>query len=158
MAEGSGISFDAEELVKGAGIDAEQVLGMLRALAGKTAGLPVDQLTHALQAATRAERDGADVDLIVGALCHDMGKLVSYANHAAIAAEIMKPYLRDDVYRIMRADPMNLEQYRDDPAYDTMVRFVDWDFSSFDPAYDSKPLEHFEPFVREVCGRPARNR
>jgi predicted HD phosphohydrolase len=146
------------ELVRGAGITADQILEILRDLRGKTAGLPVDQLTHALQTATRAERAGADVDLVVGALTHDMAKLFSYANHACIAAEMMKPYLRDDVYKVMRADPMNVEQYQDEPYFETLKSFVDWDFSSFDPDFETAPLEHFEPMLREVCARPPRNR
>ena len=56
---------------------AESVLGMLRSLAGITDGFAVDQLTHSLQTATLAERAGADDELVVAALCHDIGKAVS---------------------------------------------------------------------------------
>src|SRR4249919_3538196 len=69
---------------------AESVLGMLRSLAGITDGFAVDQLTHSLQTATLAERAGADDELVVASLCHDVGKYVSIANHPAIAAEILK--------------------------------------------------------------------
>jgi len=35
------------------------------------------------------------------------------------------------------------------------ARFADeWDQVSFDPAYDTLPLEHFLPMVREIFGRP----
>src|SRR5690606_20414676 len=77
---------------------AEKVLGMLRELGTITDGFAVDQLVHALQTATRAERAGADEQVIVAALCHDIGKLISVANHPAIAAEILKPYVREEVY------------------------------------------------------------
>jgi predicted HD phosphohydrolase len=36
------------------------------------------------------------------------------------------------------------------------VRFCErWDQASFDPEYDSDPLESFEPLLREVFARPA---
>ena len=36
-------------------------------------------------------------------------------------------------------------------------RFADeWDQNAFDPDYDTLPLEHFEPMVREVFSRPPR--
>ena len=49
---------------------AEQVLAMLAALADITDGFAVDQLTHCLQTATRAEEAGADDQMIVASLCH----------------------------------------------------------------------------------------
>ena len=54
---------------------------MLDELAGITDGFAVDQLTHCLQTATRAERDGADEEMVMAALCHDIGKVVSVPNH-----------------------------------------------------------------------------
>ena len=77
---------------------AESVLGMLRSLAGITDGFAVDQLTHSLQTATLAERAGADDELVVAALCHDIGKAVSVPNHPRISAEILRPYVRDEVH------------------------------------------------------------
>ena len=77
---------------------AERVLGMLRSLADVVDGFAVDQLTHCLQTATLAERAGADDELVVASLCHDIGKAVSVPNHPMIAAEILKPYVRDEVY------------------------------------------------------------
>src|SRR5437588_10973468 len=79
----------------------EQVLALLRMLSDKVDGFAVDQLTHCLQTATRAERAGADPEVVLAALCHDIGKAVSVPNHPAIAAEILKPYVRDEVYRMI---------------------------------------------------------
>ncbi|HEX7275859.1 MAG TPA: HD domain-containing protein, partial [Acidimicrobiales bacterium] len=81
---------------------ADSVLGLLRSLAGLAGGFPVDQLTHACQTAARAERAGASVELIVAALCHDVGKAVSWPNHGAVSAEILRPYVADDVYQVVR--------------------------------------------------------
>ncbi|NCX84621.1 MAG: peptidase, partial [Rhodobacteraceae bacterium] len=40
--------------------------------------------------------------------------------------------------------------------FDTCAKFCErWDQSSFDPDYPTKPLEYFEPMVREVFSRKA---
>ena len=82
---------------------AEHVLALLRNLDGMVLGFAVDQLTHCLQTATLAERAGADDELVVASLCHDVGKYVSVANHPAIAAEMLRPFVREEVYFAIRA-------------------------------------------------------
>ncbi|MBA2282946.1 MAG: HD domain-containing protein [Acidimicrobiia bacterium] len=150
---------------------ADEVLRMLRALEGITDGFAVDQLVHSLQTATRAERAGADDEVVVASLCHDIGKVISVFNHPRIAAEILRPYVRPEVYEMILAhqdfqgrhyyahfggDPDAREQHRDklDPETFTLAeRFADeWDQTAFDPDYETLPLEHFEPRVREVFG------
>ncbi|NDE60410.1 MAG: HD domain-containing protein, partial [Acidimicrobiia bacterium] len=69
---------------------AEGILEMLRSLRHIEDGFVTDQLTHALQTATMAERAGADDEVVVAALCHDIGKAISVPNHPAIAAAILK--------------------------------------------------------------------
>src|SRR3712207_8791879 len=44
-------------------------------------------------------RDGASDEEVVAALCHDLGKLFSIPNHGPIAAEMLKPYVSEDVYQ-----------------------------------------------------------
>ena len=83
---------------------AARVLEMLRSLADITDGFAVDQLTHSLQTATRAERAGADEEVVFASLLHDIGKAVSVPNHPEIAAAIVKPYVRADVYNMIHAD------------------------------------------------------
>ena len=78
---------------------AERALGMLRSLAEITDGFAVDQLTHSLQTATLAEQAGADEEMVFASLLHDIGKAVSVPNHPRIAAEILRPYVRDEVYK-----------------------------------------------------------
>ena len=145
---------------------AESVLGLLRNLAGITDGFAVDQLTHSLQTATLAERAGADDELVVAALCHDIGKAVSVANHPRISAEILRPYVSDDVHWMIQVhqdfqgrhyyahfggDPNARDQYQGHEAYALAERFADdWDQQAFDPDYDTLPLEHFEERVRTV--------
>jgi predicted HD phosphohydrolase len=148
---------------------AERVLMLLRSLDEVVDGFAVDQLTHCLQTATRAERDGADKEVVVAALCHDIGKAISVPNHPAIAAEILRSYVRPEVYDMIRVhqdfqgkhyyhhfggDPNAREKHRDeldDDSWKLAERFADeWDQTAFDPDYDTLPLEHFEPLVREV--------
>jgi len=149
---------------------AEGVLAMLRSLADITDGFAVDQLTHCLQTATLAERAGADDEMVVASLCHDIGKAVSVPNHPKIAAEILKSYVRDDVYQVIRAhqdfqgrhyyhhfggDPEAREQYRGESWFALAEQFADeWDQIAFDPDYDTLPLEHFEDRVRALFGSP----
>jgi len=148
---------------------AERTLELLRSLAGITDGFAVDQLTHSLQTATRAERDGADPEVVFASLLHDIGKAISVPNHPEIAAAIIKPYVRTEVYEMIRVhqdfqgrhyyhhfggDPDAREQYRGAEWFDLAARFADaWDQVAFDPDYDTLPLEHFEPLVRERMAR-----
>jgi len=47
------------------------------------------------------------------------------------------------------------EQYRGHPHFEATARFCErYDQAAFDPAYDSAPLDFFEPMVRRVMERP----
>lgn len=148
---------------------AERVLLLLRSLADITDGFAVDQLTHCLQTAALAEAAGADDDLVVASLCHDIGKAVSIPNHPAIAAAILRPYVGDDIawvvevhqdfqgrhfYHHFGGDPDARERHRDGLAFELAAQFADeWDQIAFDPAYDTPPLEHFEERVRATFAK-----
>jgi len=155
---------------------ADRVLAMLASLADITDGFATDQLEHCLQTATRAERAGADQELVVASLLHDVGKAVSVPNHPAIASEILKPYVREEVYWVIRThqdfqgrhyyhhfggDPSAREKHRatlSPEEFALAARFADeWDQISFDPDYDTEPLEHFEPLVRQLMAAPKRS-
>ncbi len=70
-----------------------RVLAHLHRLAGDHHGYPVDRFEHSLQTATRALRDGADEEMVVCALLHDIGDDLAPANHAEIAAGILEPFI-----------------------------------------------------------------
>jgi predicted HD phosphohydrolase len=149
---------------------AEQILTMLRQLSGIIDGFATDQLTHVCQTATLAEKAGADQEVVVAALCHDVGKLISVFNHPAIAAEMLKPYVRPDVYDMIRThqdfqgkhyyahfgqDANARDQYIGESFFELTAQFADeWDQIAFDPEAETYPLEHFEPMVREVFATP----
>ena len=149
---------------------ADQVLAMLEGLRSITDGFAVDQLTHSLQTATRAEEAGADPEMVVASLCHDIGKFVSVPNHPRIAAEILRPYVRDEIVQVILAhqdfqgrhyyhhfggDPDARDKYAGEPWFALAATFADeYDQNSFDPDYPTKPLSHFEPLVRTVFATP----
>ncbi|MDZ7645666.1 MAG: HD domain-containing protein, partial [Woeseiaceae bacterium] len=74
-----------------------RILDALRALDDTLAGYRVTRLEHSLQTASRAEADGADDEMILGALLHDIGDVLAPANHAEYAAAILRPYVRNEV-------------------------------------------------------------
>lgn len=153
-------------------LTADRVLDELRRQGDVTLeGYQVNRLEHGLQAATRAERDGADIDWIVAALLHDIGDGLAPQNHDRFSAEVLRPFVRWDVAWVVEHhgifqmiyfarhygwDENARDRFRDHPCFDSCAEFCDrWDQSSFDPAYEARPLEHFEPMVREVFARTA---
>ena len=126
----------------------------------------VDRLTHSLQTATRAYKDDADEELIVVALLHDIGESLSPFNHAEVAAALLKPYISDDNHWLLKhhdifqgyyfwdkigMDKHAREQFRGHPMFERTALFCErWDAPSFDPNYETLPLEFFEPMVKRV--------
>jgi len=149
---------------------ADEILSMLDRLEGVTDGFSTNQKVHALQTATLAEQAGADQEMVVAALCHDIGKLISVMGHPQIAAAILKPYVRPEVhaailvhqdfqgkhyYHHFGADPDARAKYEGEDFFDLAALFADeWDQVAFDPDGETYPLEHFEPMVREVFATP----
>ena len=148
---------------------ADRVLEQLRGLAGSLGGYKVDRLEHSLQSATRAYRDDADEEMVVAALLHDIGDLLSPHNHSELAAAVLRPYVSERTYWIVRqhglfqsyyyahhfGDDRNArDRYIDHEWYQDAVDFCErWDQSSFDPEYETLPLEFFEPMVRRIFAR-----
>ena len=75
----------------------DRLLAALASLEDSLAGYQINRLEHSLQSATRAEADGADIELIVGALIHDLGDDLAPLNHSQLAAAIIRPYVRAEV-------------------------------------------------------------
>ncbi len=129
----------------------------------------VTRLGHSLQTATRAERDGADDEMIVCALLHDIGDLLVPANHSQVAAALLRPYVSEKNHWIIEhhgifqgyyyfhhfgQDRNARDRYGDHPWYEACVEFcARWDQPSFDPDYDTLPLEHFVPRVEALFAK-----
>ena len=149
----------------------DRVLAHMRLLRGSLGGYRVDRLEHCLQTATRAMRDGADDETVVCALLHDIGDVLAPENHSEFAAALLRPYVSEANHWVVRhhgifqgyyywhhvgRDRDARDRYRGHPHFERCADFCErWDQASFDPAYDSAPLETFEPLVRRILGRPA---
>ena len=151
---------------------ADRILSELRRQ-GETSleGYKITRLDHALQSATRAEADGADLDWIVGALLHDVGDGLAPQNHDRFSAEVIRPFVRWEVSWVVEHhgifqmiyyahhygwDANARDRFKDHPCFASCAAFCEqWDQSSFDPDYEAKSLGYFEPMVRDVFGRKA---
>ena len=74
---------------------ADRLLKALVNLDESLSGYQVTRLGHSIQSASRAWRDGADIDWIVSALLHDIGDIFAPYNHDEYAATILKPFVRE---------------------------------------------------------------
>jgi predicted HD phosphohydrolase len=147
----------------------ERILKALAELEHSLSGYQVSRLQHSLQTAARAEADGADEDMIVGALIHDIGDELAPYNHSQLAASVIRPYVRGEVTWVLHhhglfqnfyyahhfgGDRNERDRYKDHPAYQLCVDFCEkWDQASFDPAYPTPSLEYFRPMVQRVFSR-----
>ncbi len=148
---------------------ADRVLEQLLRLKDSFGGYKIDRLQHSLQVATRAYRDGADEETVVAALLHDIGDWLAPHNHSQVAAAILKPYVSNRTYWVIKHHGLFQSyyyahhlggnrnargKYREHPYYEAAVAFCHlWDQPSFDPDYDTLPLEAFDPMVRRVFSK-----
>jgi predicted HD phosphohydrolase len=115
--------------------------------------------------------DGADDELVLAALIHDIGDELAPYNHAEFAAAIIRPYVRAEVSWIVEQHGLfqnyyyvhhlggnrhARDRFKRHQWYAACAAFCErWDQASFDPDYPARPLEAFEPLVRRILGRPA---
>ncbi len=156
----------AQEVTKRQAKMPERIKSMLLQLEEQVDGFNINQLQHCLQTATRALRAGASEEVIVAALCHDIGKAISIENHPAIGAEILKAYVSHETYEIIRThqdfqgrhyyalmgkNPNARSQYEKESWYESARQFTDeWDQVAFDHEYDTLPLSYFEPMIDRI--------
>jgi predicted HD phosphohydrolase len=149
---------------------ADRVITHLKLLDGDFGGYPVDRLTHSLQSATLAHRDGMDEEYVVCALLHDIGDTLGSTNHADIGAAILKPFVSEQnhwmlenhgifqgyyFFHYLGLDRDLRDQFAGHPYYDLCAEFcAEYDQPSFDPAYPTMALEEFEPLVRSLLSSP----
>ena len=148
----------------------KRILDHLRLLDGDYGGFPVDRLEHSLQTATRAHRDGRDEEYVVCALLHDIGDTLGAYNHPDIAAAILKPFVSEANHWMVQhhgifqgyyffhhlgMDRDMRDEFKDHPHYQHTAEFChNYDQTAFDPAYESMPLEAFEPMVMKLFTAP----
>lgn len=161
---------EAHDAMNAAGLG-DRVLNWLRSMDGDSP-YRISRLEHALQTATRAERDGADDETVACALLHDIGDVISPHNHSEAGATLLAPYVNEKNHWIVKhhglfqgyywlqhydRDRNARDRHRNHEYYEACIEFcARWDQVSFDPAYGTHPLEHYEPLVRELFARPKR--
>ncbi len=173
MQDGTQSDYDLvfEHDARNAAQQADRVLDWLRTMDGESP-YRISRLEHCLQTATRAENDGADDETVACALLHDIGDVLAPTNHSEVAAALLAPYVSERNLWIVRhhglfqgyywfefagGDPNARDRYRDHPYFEACVDFCErWDQVSFDPDYETRPLEHFEPLVRALFSREPR--
>ena len=148
---------------------ADRLLTALVSLDESLSGYQVTRLGHSLQSATRAERDGADIDWVVSALLHDVGDIFAPYNHDEYAAAILKPFVREQCTWVVEkhgdfqllyygehvgADPNKRAAYEGHQYFDDCSEFCErWDQSSFNPDYAHENIEFFTEMTRRVFDR-----
>lgn len=147
----------------------DNILDTLHRMKGPKLGYKVDRYIHSLQSATRAQRDGADEEMVVAALLHDIGDILAPYNHSQIAAATLRPYVSERTHWIILhhgifqgyyfwhhtgGDRDAREAFRGHEHFEACADFcAKWDQNCFDPDYDTLPLEAFEPIVRRIFAR-----
>lgn len=151
----------------------DRILDHLMLLEGDFGGFPVDRLTHCLQTATLAHRDGKDDEYVVCALLHDIGDTLGSYNHADVAAVLLEPFVSEAnhwmvkhhaifqgyyFFHYLGMDRHLRDNYKDHPHFMRTIEFVSkYDSPAFDPAAETLPLSYFEPMVRQVFANPVRS-
>ncbi|MEP0234097.1 HD domain-containing protein [Roseibium sp.] len=153
-------------------LTADRILAELRRQGEDTmSGYKITRMEHGLQSATRAYREEADIDWVVGALLHDIGDGLAPQNHDRFSAEVIRPFVREEVawtvehHGIFQMvyyanhygwDENARDRFRDNIYFQSCADFCErWDQSSFDPDYPTETVEFFESMVREVFARKA---
>lgn len=148
----------------------DRLLGAVRTLEHSFGGYQVTRYEHSLQSASRAQRDGRSEEYVAAALLHDIGDELAPYTHGEMVAAVLKPYVEPRICWIVQhhgvfqlfhcgqqtgEDPDARERYRDHRWFDDCAEFCAlYDENCFDPAYESLPIEHFEPIVRRVFSEP----
>jgi predicted HD phosphohydrolase len=94
--------------------------------------------------------------------------MLAQDNHGELAAAVLRPYVRSTTewvvakhgifqgYYYFHHFGMNRNQraeFRGHPAYEKAIRFSEWDQASFDPNYETLPIDAFTPMVHRIFAR-----
>ena len=148
---------------------ADRIIKFMSELTETLEGYQISRLEHSLDSATRALRAGENEEMIVAALLHDIGDELAPMNHSEYAAAILKPYVSEKTHWIVQkhgefqayyyahhlgGDRNKRDKYKEHQYYQATIDFCEkYDQGSFDPNYQSLPLEHFAPMLRRIFSR-----
>jgi predicted HD phosphohydrolase len=143
---------------------------MFTKMKGLYAGFNTDQWHHGLMAGTQARRANAADHMVLTSLLHDLGKVISIEGHPDIVAAMLKPYVPEEAYHVVRThqdfqgkhyylflgrSPTLRDKYRSEPWFALAEQFTDqWDQTAFDPAYAVDTFESFHPLIDQFFANP----
>ena len=149
---------------------ADRLLEAMRQLADSLSGYRISRLEHCLQGATRAHRAGESDEMVITVLLHDLGDHLAPFSHSEMAAAILRPFVSEKLYWVVKhhglfqmyyyahhfgGDRNVRDLFKQHQWYQDAVDFCHkYDQNCFDPDYDSKPLEFFEPMLRKLVASP----
>ena len=136
---------------------ADRLLRFMSNLNSTLEGYKITRLEHSLQTATRAFNDNASEEMVVAALLHDIGDELAPVNHSEYAASILRPYVSEKTYWIVKKhgefqmyyyahhlgkNQNQRDKYKGHKYYNDALNFCEkWDQASFDPDYKNMTLE-----------------
>jgi|TARA_B110000116_G_C16677234_1_gene508981 predicted HD phosphohydrolase len=148
---------------------ADRILKYLDTQTTTLEGYQITRLEHSLQAATRAFNNGESEEMVVATLLHDIGDGLAPMNHSQYASSIIKPYVSEKTYWIIRHHGLfqayysahhlqshrnARDQFKDHEHYEATVNFCEnYDQTSFDPNYKSMNLEDFSSMVKRIFSK-----
>ena len=105
------------------------------------------------------------------ALLHDIGDILVPDNHSEVIEAILRPYISERNHGVLkhhglfqgyyyyfhhsRRECNTRDRFLDHPHYQTCVGFCQYrDQESFDPDYETLPVEHFMPMVERMLTDP----
>ena len=151
------------------GETADRILGFLSRMTSTLEGYKISRLEHSLQSATRAYKNKESEEMVVACLLHDIGDELAPLNHSEYAATVLKPYVSEKTHWVVEkhgefqafyyahhlgGNRNKRDKYKGHKYFDACVNFCEkYDQCSFDPNYESYPLERFEPMVRRIFAR-----
>lgn len=118
----------------------ERIIAMLKEMAKDDGAYHISRLDHVLQCATRAYRDNAGDDWVMAALLHDIGDVLAPHTHGQVAAEILRPFLSEEIVWVVRhhgtfqmfynkslteEERNSREKFKDHPYYQSAVDFCE---------------------------------
>ena len=148
---------------------ADRILEYLSKQTSTLEGYKISRLEHALQAATRAYKNNESEEMVVATLLHDIGDDLAPMNHSQYAASILKPYVSEKTYWIIRnhglfqtyysahhldRDRNARDKFKNHKYYTATIDFCEkYDQCSFDPNFKNMSLKDFEPLVKKIFSR-----
>ena len=148
---------------------ADRIIKYLASQTSTLEGYQITRLEHSLQAATRAYKNDEKEEMVVATLLHDIGDDLAPMNHSHYAASILRPYVSERTYWIIKhhglfqtyysahhldGDRNAREKFKDHKHYQATINFCEnYDQCSFDPNYKSMSLDEFSPMVSRIFSK-----